>query len=246
MNEKLRLSRGREWPLACSLTLSIQLPARILANQKQERESRRRMLCYFLWFSTKWLVEGLPEKTSRAADQALNGRCGIQIGLWENIWCVRSRGLMMLFEFLLPWQISAGLLVALPNVSGRYVASQKRCSSYSLSVWGCVFQRWKYCPSQAPWLLQRQVLCTWTRGELCGLPRWPHCQWLAGQNSKGEQRCSGCCRCCCSGDLRGPMPQTPKCQQNCCEPSLCRRSAGYLGIGSYLRDAFCAKLFGKI
>lgn len=186
------------------------------------------------------------KKTSRAAYQALNGRCGIQIGLWENIWCVRSRGLMMLFEFLLPWQISAGLLVALPNVSGRYVASQKRCSSYSLSVWGCVFQRWKYCPSQAPWLLQRQVLCTWTRGELCGLPRWPHCQWLTGQNSKGEQRCSGCCRCCCSGDLRGPMPQTPKCQQNCCEPSLCRRSAGYLGIGSHLRDAFCAKLFGKI
>lgn len=41
-------------------------------------------------------------------------------------------------------------------------------------------------------------------------------------------------------------PLTSNCQQNCCEPSLCRRSSGYPGIGSCLcRDACSAKLFGK-
>lgn len=134
-------------------------------------------------------------------------RCGIQMGFWENRWCVRSGGLIMLFEFQLPWEISPGLSVALPSRNGRCVTSQRRDAADTLPAWGFVFQGWKYCPSQDPRLLQCQVLCSWTRGELCGLPRWPHCQWLPGQNSEGEQWCSSSCRCCCSCDLRGLVLQ---------------------------------------
>lgn len=58
-------------------------------------------------------------------------RCGIQMGFWENRWCVRSGGLIMLFEFQLPWEISPGLSVALPSRNGRCVTRQGRCSWYT-------------------------------------------------------------------------------------------------------------------
>lgn len=145
--------------------------------------------------------------------------CGQQISLWLTR-CETARGQMMCEV----WRVNnAPTRDQSQSFCGTLkhwweVGIQWRCSWYRLPAGGFVFQRWKYCPSQDPWLLQCQVLCTWTGGELCGLPRWPRCQRLQGQNSEGEQWYSSSCRCCCRGNLRGLVPQMFKRQQNCCEP----------------------------
>lgn len=147
----------------------------------QAQSSRRRNGCFAIVSAAEHKVKG--GKIARNIFMCIrSGFNRPDVELQENRWCVKTGGLIMLHEFQPLSETSPGLFVALQSISGRCMSK-----GYKFPACGFVFQRWQYCPSQDPWLLQCQVLCTWTGGELCGLPRWPHCQRLPGPNSEGEQ-----------------------------------------------------------
>lgn len=167
------------------------------------------------------------------------------VGLQENRWCVRRGGEVLLHEFQLPWEISSGLFVVLLSTNGRCVSKGDTADTDSLlgdlffrdgnivlhKIHGSYSVKFSAHEQEVNCVdFQGGLIVSGSRDRTAKVSSDTAAAAGAAAEVTSEVLCHECL-----------------CQQNCCEPVLCfcRRSAGWLGVGSWLKRCLLCQAFKR-